>query len=119
MRLSVSDWHPIQPYAVELASKLSAHGAATDAQTLSSRYTVALRGLGATGICTARPSFSRAFGIDAPSADLLSSTDGLLTIEQIMAAAWGERSEADRADLVDQVVHRFSQLESMGLVTFE
>lgn len=53
VRISVSNWHPLQPYALELASRLCAHGALTDVRTLMDRYLKSLRGFGITGTCTA------------------------------------------------------------------
>jgi SAM-dependent methyltransferase len=52
-RILVSDWHPLQPYVVELATRLAAHGATPPLGELVERYTASLRGLGATGVCTA------------------------------------------------------------------
>lgn len=70
-RLAVGDWHPLQPYLVELATSLVRHGArptgpdtpggsgpASGAgmdgvRDLVARYSASLRPLGVTGVCTA------------------------------------------------------------------
>ncbi len=70
-RLAVADWHPLQPYLVELATGLvgrgggttgpdspvgigPAGGARTDGvRDLVARYSASLRPLGVTGVCTA------------------------------------------------------------------
>lgn len=53
VRISVTNWHPLQPYVLELATRLAAHGSSLDVRTLMSRYLSSLRGLGVTGTCTA------------------------------------------------------------------
>ena len=53
VRISVTDWHPLQPYALDLARRLSEHGAAADRNTLLARYLQSLRSLRVTGACTA------------------------------------------------------------------
>lgn len=51
-RLTCFDAHPLQPYALELATKLAATtGLRTDA--LHARFVASLRSQGATGVCTA------------------------------------------------------------------
>ncbi len=55
-RLVVSEWHPLQPYVLELATRLTTHRASGDHEdhvALIARYTHSLRALGATGVCTA------------------------------------------------------------------
>jgi hypothetical protein len=55
-RLVVTDWHPLQPYIVELATRLATHrkgGSEGDSARLISRYSDSLRSFGATGVCTA------------------------------------------------------------------
>ena len=55
-RLVVSEWHPLQPYVVELATRLTAHcagGAHEDRDALIARYAYSLRTLGVTGATTA------------------------------------------------------------------
>jgi SAM-dependent methyltransferase len=49
--LYCSEWHPLQPYVVELASRLVAHGSSTPFPTLVERYSASLRASGATGVC--------------------------------------------------------------------
>lgn len=51
-RLVVSDFHPLQPYLVDLATKLAVHGGA-DMAALVDAYRGSLRPTGATGVCTA------------------------------------------------------------------
>ncbi|HWD23991.1 MAG TPA: methyltransferase [Acidimicrobiales bacterium] len=53
VRMSVTNWHPTQPYALELARKLADHGADEELGTLLDRYLSSLRALGVTGACTA------------------------------------------------------------------
>lgn len=53
VRLVLTDWHPLQPYVLELATSLAAHGSAGSPRTLVDAYSRSLRGLGATGVCTA------------------------------------------------------------------
>lgn len=50
-RLYCSDWHALQPYVLELATKTAAT-TGKDAAALYARYLAALRARGATGICT-------------------------------------------------------------------
>lgn len=52
-RLVVGEWHPLQPYLVDLATTLSAHQGAGDVRSLVDRYRSSLRALGVTGVCTA------------------------------------------------------------------
>lgn len=51
--LTCTDWHPLQPYVLELATSLASYGARATIAELVAAYTVALRALGATGVCTA------------------------------------------------------------------
>lgn len=53
VRICVTDWHPLQPYVLELATRLATHGSALDVRTLMNRYLTSLRNLGVTGTCTA------------------------------------------------------------------
>lgn len=53
VRISTTNWHPLQPYALELSTRLAAHGANIDMPTLLDRYLTSLRSFGATGVCTA------------------------------------------------------------------
>jgi hypothetical protein len=56
VRLAVDDWHPLQPYLVELATSLAGHRAGappTERAALIERYGRSLRPLGVTGVCTA------------------------------------------------------------------
>ncbi|MDA8295479.1 MAG: methyltransferase [Actinomycetota bacterium] len=50
-RLLCSDWHALQPYVLELATKTAA-ATGTDAAVLHARYLTALREHQATGVCT-------------------------------------------------------------------
>ncbi len=50
-RLLCSEWHALQPYVLELATKTAA-AAGKDAVGVHSRYLAALRAFGATGVCT-------------------------------------------------------------------
>lgn len=51
-RLVVHDWHPLQPYLLDLATELVAAGGG-DVRTVLEEYRVSLRGFGVTGACTA------------------------------------------------------------------
>ena len=62
VRLSVTDWHPLQPYALDLARRLSRHAAPADMSTLLARYLRSLRSLGVTGACTAHLRLRRGDG---------------------------------------------------------
>ena len=51
--VTCSDWHPLQPYVLELATSFATYGARASVRELVGSYTASLRGLGATGVCTA------------------------------------------------------------------
>lgn len=53
VRISATNWHPLQPYALELSTRLTSHGAGPDVSTLLDRYLRSLRSFGVTGVCTA------------------------------------------------------------------
>ncbi|HVC24626.1 MAG TPA: methyltransferase [Acidimicrobiales bacterium] len=53
VRLTLGESHPLQPYVVELATSLAAHGGADDLAGAYAAYQASLRGLGATGVCAA------------------------------------------------------------------
>lgn len=52
-RLVVGEWHPLQPYLVDLATTLCAHQKGGDVRALVERYRVSLRSGGVSGVCTA------------------------------------------------------------------
>jgi len=60
-RLVLSHWHPLQPYILELASSLATHGSPSSLSELMAAYGTSLRGLGATGVCTALICLRRPF----------------------------------------------------------
>ncbi|MHB1782289.1 MAG: methyltransferase, partial [Acidimicrobiales bacterium] len=51
--LTVTDWHPLQPYILELATSFATYGARATLRELVDQYSTSLRALGATGVCTA------------------------------------------------------------------
>ena len=51
--LTVTDWHPLQPYVLELATSFATYGARATSRELVDQYSTSLRALGATGVCTA------------------------------------------------------------------
>ncbi|HMD44809.1 MAG TPA: methyltransferase, partial [Acidimicrobiales bacterium] len=51
--LIVADWHPLQPFVVQLATLLNAHGAPAPRHELVEDYSDSLRALGVTGVCSA------------------------------------------------------------------
>ncbi|MCU1495402.1 MAG: methyltransferase protein [Acidimicrobiaceae bacterium] len=46
------DWHPLQPYVVELSKRLAAHGSGLSPSELVIAYSDSLRAFGATGVCS-------------------------------------------------------------------
>ena len=52
-RMVVGEWHPLQPYLVDLATTLVAHQGWGDVRDLVERYRTSLRALGVSGVCTA------------------------------------------------------------------
>jgi len=168
VRLSVTDWHPLQPYALDLARRLSKHGAAADMSTLLARYLQSLSSLGVTGACTAHLRLRRGEAIDdgtggvrvvgrapavqartvpapvpglsltgdvhaatatsadgaqsflsGPTAALLAAVDGIRTIADIARLAWGAPDGAHPAELCDQAIERFLELERADLVSLD
>ncbi len=59
-RLLLEEWHPLQPYVVELATRLAAHGAPAGQRGLIASYSASLRALGITGVATALVRLRRA-----------------------------------------------------------
>lgn len=168
VRVSLSNWHPLQPYALELATRLVAHGSSLDVRTLMNRYLSSLREVGVTGACTADlhavrnagsdPPVERHVGraprlratskplrasglvvdrsgpmdvittstgeqlaLNKPTADLLIFCESNRPIHEIVSLAWSSHVSDDRlrADLEDQAIERFLELERAGLVSFD
>jgi hypothetical protein len=164
--LTYDSWHPLQPYLVELATRLSSHGS-TSARELVDQYLGSLRPLGITGVATARIRLRRprvgerarhtaAAGVpavigrsleitphdvpeiaggtsllrdghgpaltggptprpvDLATADLLAAVDGVRTIAEVAATAWGPLLPAVERDLVEQAIRRLRDLRDAG-----
>jgi|GEM_PF-5259285 len=85
--MTCTDWHPLQPYVVELATSFATYGARATTRELVAAYAHSLRALGATGVCTAllrcRRAGPRRSGTSA-SATSSPATDG----PRVRLAGW-------------------------------
>lgn len=147
VRISVTNWGPLQPYVRNLTAELAAHGQGASETELLTRYLTSLRAFGATGVCTAdirarrigeggaavvglapylradsvpAPAALRTGqALDAPTLDLVRAIDGTASIAEITRRAWGvDESSPQFADLVDQAIWRLMALEREGSVSF-